>query len=169
MLRRRNCRQISSADSRLTFEDGGFLILAAFVATGVHVNSDERLGFINHDVAAALEMDLAEKAFSNCLEMLKRSKIGWASESFTLRALRREILEIIVVHAVAGFLAVHDDAFDVFGEEVAHGASMRSGSWNTQVAMAWDLIFSRPASILRAAGRGRGRSNASAGLRRRCA
>jgi hypothetical protein len=40
---------------QVDLEDGGFLILAAFVAAGVHVNGHERLGFINHDVAAALE------------------------------------------------------------------------------------------------------------------
>ena len=34
---------------------------AAFVAAGVHVNGHERLGFINDDVAAALEMHLARE------------------------------------------------------------------------------------------------------------
>ena len=41
------------------FEDGRFLVLAAFVAAGVDVDGDERLGFVDDDVAAALEMDLA--------------------------------------------------------------------------------------------------------------
>ena len=61
MLRRRSWRQISSAASRFTLENGGFLILAAFVAAGVHVNGHQRLGFINDDVAAALEMHLARE------------------------------------------------------------------------------------------------------------
>ena len=33
--------------------------LPPLVAAGVHVDGDERFGFIDHDVAAALEMHLA--------------------------------------------------------------------------------------------------------------
>ena len=42
-------------------EDGGFLVLAAFVAAGVDVDGDEGLGFVDDDVAAALEVDLARE------------------------------------------------------------------------------------------------------------
>ena len=51
MLRRRSWRQISSA-LQVDFEDGRFLVLAALAAR-IHVDGDERFGFIDHDVAAA--------------------------------------------------------------------------------------------------------------------
>ena len=34
-------------------------IAAAFVAAGVHVDGDQRFGFVDHDVAAAFQPDLA--------------------------------------------------------------------------------------------------------------
>ena len=40
-------------------QDGGFLVAAALVPAGVDVNGHQRLGFVNDDVAAALEMHLA--------------------------------------------------------------------------------------------------------------
>ena len=44
---------------QVDFEDGRFLVLAAFVAARVYVDGDERFSFIDHDVAAAPEVDLA--------------------------------------------------------------------------------------------------------------
>ena len=43
------------------FENRRLLIAAALVASGVHVNRHERLGFINDDVAAAFQMHLARE------------------------------------------------------------------------------------------------------------
>src|SRR5690606_1936536 len=40
-------------------DDGGVEILLALVPAGVDVDGDERLGFVDDDVAAALEVDLA--------------------------------------------------------------------------------------------------------------
>src|SRR2546425_7437411 len=41
------------------FQDVLFLSLASLVAASVHIDGDQRLRFVNDEVAAALEMDLA--------------------------------------------------------------------------------------------------------------
>ena len=47
---------------KVDLDDGRFLVFAgAFVAAGIDVDGDERLGFVDDDVAAALEVDLAGK------------------------------------------------------------------------------------------------------------
>ena len=43
-------------------EDGFFDIPCAFIATGINVDSNKSLGFIDHDVTAALEPDLTMKS-----------------------------------------------------------------------------------------------------------
>ena len=59
MLRRRKLAADFVGGFEVHFEDGRFLIFAAFVAAGVDVDGDERLGFIDDDIAAALQMHLA--------------------------------------------------------------------------------------------------------------
>ena len=67
MLRRRIWRHISSAASRLVCRIVFLDVLGALVAAGVHVDGDERLGFIDDDVAAARQPDLAVKGVVDLL------------------------------------------------------------------------------------------------------
>src|SRR5262249_30013716 len=87
------------------------------------VNRDQRFGFIDHDIAAALKVDLTREGI---LELARDAKpiedrlriavefdlIGGAFGDFGDH----------FAHAVASFLAFHHNALDVFGEEVAHRA-----------------------------------------------
>ena len=59
MLRRRIWRAISSAASRLVWRMVFRRPCRAFVAAGVHVDGDERLGLVDDDVTAARQPDLA--------------------------------------------------------------------------------------------------------------
>ena len=79
MLRSRSWRAISSAASRfvcrIVFSD----VAAALVAAGVHVDGDERFGFVDHDVAAALQPHLAMKGVVDLFldaDRSRRSALG---------------------------------------------------------------------------------------------
>ena len=63
---------------QVDLEDGGFLVAAALVAAGVHVNGHERLGFVNDDVAAALQMDLAREGVLQLLADVEAVEDGLA-------------------------------------------------------------------------------------------
>ena len=78
MLRRRSWRAISSAASRLVCRivfstSRPPLLRPVFTSIG-----DERLGFVDDDVAAALQPDLAMKSVVDLLLHAEVSKIGVA-------------------------------------------------------------------------------------------
>ena len=104
-------------------KDRGFLVAAALVPARVHVNRHQRLRFVNDDVAAALQMHLAREGVLQLLadvEPVKnRLRIG-----VELHLVGRALGNFgdHVAHPVMRLLIVHDNAFDVFGQKVAHGA-----------------------------------------------
>jgi hypothetical protein len=67
-----------------------------FVAAGVDVDGHQRLGFVNDNVAAAFQVDLAREGVLQLAVTLKRSKIGWCSCKewilLAARGLMREIM-----------------------------------------------------------------------------
>ena len=98
--------------------------LPPLVAAGVDVDGDEGLGFVDDDVAAALQMHLAGEGvlqLSRDVEAVE-DRLVIRCRASPCRLERLEILRDHFAHAVVGFWAVHDDALDVLGEEVAHGA-----------------------------------------------
>src|SRR5581483_10376500 len=107
----------------IDLENGGLLIATALVAAGVDVDGDERLGFVDDDVAAALQVDGAGEGVLQLaadVEAIEdRLRIG--VKLYLARGRLRNSRDH-VAHAVVGSLVVHDDAFDVLGEKVAHRA-----------------------------------------------
>src|SRR5665213_2293670 len=106
------------------FQDGRFLVAAALVPSGVHVNRHECLSLVNDDVAAAFQMHLAREGVFQLLADVEsvehRLRIG-VKHDFFRGALGLDF-EDHFADAVVGFLVVHDDAIHIFGEKIAHGA-----------------------------------------------
>src|SRR5687768_15260228 len=79
MLRRRSWPDFVGG-FEVDLQYGRFLVLAAFVPSGVDVDGDQRLGFVDNDVAAAFQMDLSgEGAFQlagNAEAVEERLRIG---------------------------------------------------------------------------------------------
>src|ERR1051326_7529141 len=110
------------------FENGIFLVLAAFVPASIDVDGNESFGLIDNDVTAALEMHLTGKRI---LQLARNSKpvedglrIGVKFDFFggTLGDFRNHL-----AHAVVSLRTVHDNAFDVFGKKVANRALDKIG------------------------------------------
>jgi hypothetical protein len=93
------------------------------MATRVDVDGDESLGFIDDDVATALEMDLAGESV---LQLARDSEPieDWLRIGIKFNFFSRALGDFgnHLAHAVVGFLAVHNDAFNIFGQEVSNGA-----------------------------------------------
>ena len=90
---------------------------------GVHVDGYQRFGFIHDDVTAALEMDLAREGVLQLARDVEaiEDRLRFGVELHLLGGAFGDLGNHFA-HALVGFLAVHDDAFDVFREEIADGA-----------------------------------------------
>ena len=98
-------------------------IAPAFVAAGVDVDGDERFGFVDHDVAAAFQPDLAVKGVVDLFlhpEGFEDRRRAVVMFDPALRAPGDLADEL--GHAVDRRLIVADDFVDFVGEKIAHGA-----------------------------------------------
>ena len=97
--------------------------LPPFVAAGVHVDGDERLGFVDDDVAAAREPDLAVKGVVDLLLHAEALEDGLrAAVVLDAAGGAPGNLADEVDHPLHGVLVVADDLVDFVGEEIADGA-----------------------------------------------
>src|SRR5437867_1592126 len=107
----------------IDLEDGGFLVFAAFVAAGVDVDGHERLGFVDDDIAAALEMDLAGKGALQLAGNVEAIEDGLGiGVEFDLGHGAFGDAADHVADAIVMSWAVDDDAFDILGKKIPHGA-----------------------------------------------
>ena len=100
-----------------------FDVAAAFVSAGVYVDGDERLGFVDHDVAAAFQPDLAMKGVVDLFlhaEGLEDRRGAVVKLDAVARAPRN--LADHLVHPLDRRLIVADHFVDFVGEEIAHRA-----------------------------------------------
>ncbi len=99
-------------------------VLAALVAAGVDVDGDERLGLVDDDVAAALEVDLAGEGgfeLAGDVEAVEDG-LGFVVELGPWpRSAGRFDRSSPGCARMLG-MVVDDDALDVLGEEIADGA-----------------------------------------------
>jgi hypothetical protein len=105
-------------------DDGGLLFFGrALVAAGIDVDGDEGFGFVDDDVAAGLEGDLAGEGVFELAGDIEpvEERLGFGVE-FDLGDGAFGDAPIIWRTRSLFLVAVDDDAFDVFGEEIAHGA-----------------------------------------------
>ena len=105
-------------------EDGGLLVFAALVASGVDIDGHQRFGFIHHEVAAALEVNLAGEGvleLAGDIEAVENGLGLFVELDLVCGALGLD-LQHHLPHAFIGLGVVDDDTFHIFGQEVAHGA-----------------------------------------------
>src|SRR5207249_4560180 len=90
---------------------------------GVDVDGDEGLSLIHDDIAAALEMNLAREGILQLPGDIEPIE-NWLRLGVELHLVGRALGDFCNhrAHTVKSLGAVHDNALNVFGEEVAHGA-----------------------------------------------
>ena len=170
ILRRRSCRAISSAASRLVCRIVFSTSRPPLLRPGVHVDRDQRFGFVDHDIAAALQPDLAVKGVVDLL-----------LDSEGLEDRRRPIVKLDAVARAPGNLAHHlvhaldrraivaDDFVDFVGQEIADRPVDQIRFFENAAGrlLFLDRLFD-PRPLLEQETRDRGRNIARAALRRRC-
>ena len=171
ILRRRSWRAISSAASRFVCRIVFSTSLAALVAAGVHVDRDERLGFIDHDVAAALQPDLAMERVVDLLlnaerlEDRRRAVVDTGCGCAT----RREIWPTM---SFIRSIAARSSQITSSISSVRKSRTVRSTRSGSSKTRAGRLLLLDRLLDLRATARrdtrDRARNNARAGPRRRC-
>ncbi len=104
-------------------EDGFFEVIGALITAGVDVDGEEGLGFVDDDVAAAFEPDLAEEGVIDLFLDAEVVEDGFCGAE-TVDAFFGAAADLAdeLAHAFGGFLVVADDLIDLFGEEVADRA-----------------------------------------------
>ena len=110
-------------------EDDRFLFFGrAFVAAGVDVDCDEGLGFIDDDVTAGLEGDLAGEGILELAGDIEPVEDGLRlGVEFDLGHRSFGDATDHLPHAIVFDVTVDDDAFDVLGEKIAHGSLHQIG------------------------------------------
>ena len=90
---------------------------------GVDVNSHQGFGFVHHEVAAALQVDLARERILQLARDVEtvEDRLGVAVELDLVGGTLGDLGNHLP-HPVVGFRTIHHDAFNIFGQEVAHGA-----------------------------------------------
>ena len=123
-LRRRIWRAISCAASRLTGIDRVLLVAGpVLVRAGVDVDRDQGLGLVDHDLAAAGQRHLALAGLLDLaldVEALEDRDAVVVVGDLRAGALGDQADQVL--RALVVGLVVDEDAVDVLGEEVAHGA-----------------------------------------------
>jgi hypothetical protein len=108
----------------IDFSDDGFLFFGgAFMAAGIDVDGDEGFGFVDDDIAAGFEVDLAREGgfeLARDIEAIEDG-LGFGVEFDFIDGAFGDTADHIADAVMFG-VAVDDDAFDVFGEEIADGA-----------------------------------------------
>ena len=95
----------------------------ALVVAGIDINGDEGLGLVDHEIAAALELDLAIEGVmelaldAEALEDVLRTLVAAHLALGTAGNAARDVTELL-----KGPLVVHQHVVDVLGEPVAHDA-----------------------------------------------
>ncbi len=96
-------------------------VAVADVRAGVHVDRRERLGLVDHEVAARLQRHLAlERTLDLLLDSMQIEDRPAARVTLDARAERRHEGGREFLHALAGALVVDQHAVDAFADEVAH-------------------------------------------------
>ena len=102
-------------------QNGSINIASAFVATGVDVDSHQRLGFVDHDVTAAPEPDLSMKGVID----LFLNTVGfedWRRAFIKMNPIARPARNLAhhLGHAIGCLSIVAHDFVDFFGEKITH-------------------------------------------------
>ena len=129
MLRRRSWRATSLGGFDVGFEDHLVHVLGAAVAAGVDVDGDEGLGFIDDDVAAAGEPDLARECFVDLLLDVDALEDRLGAGGHVVHAAfgaARDLAGDLADH-FGGLGVVAEDLVDFIGEEIAGGALDEAG------------------------------------------
>ena len=98
-------------------------IAPAFVPAGIHVDRDQSFGFVNHDIAPALEPHLAMKGVIDLFLYAKRLEDGRRPIVImqTIARTTRNIADKIA-HPLYGIAIVANDFVNFLRQKIAHSS-----------------------------------------------
>ena len=112
-------------------EEGLVHVLAPFVASGIHIDGDHRLGLVDHEIAAARKPDLPEEGTVDLrldAEVVKDRLLAAVVMDRLLGSLGDLADEFL--HPLGGLEVIDMDGIHVLGQQIPHGALDEVGLQN---------------------------------------
>ena len=98
------------------------------MATRIHVNGNQRFGFINHEITAALQMHFTTESLFHLrfhAIVVKNRQMALVQLNHTARTTRNASCHF--TNAIKGFSIINNDAINVFRQPIAHHAFHQIG------------------------------------------